>query len=144
MRENTSAGTSLASEMGMTHPAHWILVITLVAACSSTVERQPGPRPSDATPSYVAGGTVLGVERASPTDPATHVHLILQASGGSPVRVDLGPGWYLDEQGLRFSKDDVVEVEGEPKQRAEGNVLVARRVRKGGKTVELTPSASSK
>lgn len=127
----------------MTHANRWILALSLFTSCGGTVESQPGPRPSDATPTYTAGGTVLGVERATPADPATHVHLILQPSGGSPVRVDLGPGWYLDEHGLRFSKDDVVEVEGEPKRRAEGDVLVARRVRKGGKTVELTQTGSA-
>jgi hypothetical protein len=92
----------------------------------------------------MAGGTVLGVERASPTDPATHVHLILQASDGSPVRVDLGPGWYLDEHGLRFSKDDVVKVEGEPKRGAGGDVFVAHRVSKEGRTVELMQDGSAK
>jgi len=85
----------------------------------------------------MAGGTVLGVERGSPSDPATHVHLVLQPSAGAPLRVDLGPGWYLDERGLRFSKDDLVEVEGHPERRKEGDVFVAKRVRKGGMTVEL-------
>jgi hypothetical protein len=80
---------------------------------------------------------VLGVERGSPTDPATHVHLVLQQSSGTPLRVDLGPGWYLDEHGLRFSKDDQVEVEGRRERRESGEVVVARRVRKDGKTVDL-------
>jgi hypothetical protein len=132
-----------ASTMSMTHAIRCLLVLSLVTSCGATVETQPGPRPNDATPTYMAGGTVLGIERATPTDPATHVHLILQASDGSPLRVDLGPGWYLDKNGLRFSKDDVVKVEGESKRRAEGDVFVARRVSKEGRTVELMQEGSA-
>jgi hypothetical protein len=84
------------------------------------------------------------VERSSPDDPATHVHLVIQPEDGTPVRVDLGPGWYLDEHGLSFSKDELVEVEGRPEPREGGQVIVARRVRKNGKTVDIDESQPSK
>ena len=60
---------------------------------------------------------------------------MMEFTGGANLNAAMG----------RFiSKDDVVEVEGEPKQRAEGHVLVARRVRKGEITVELTPPNPAK
>jgi hypothetical protein len=85
----------------------------------------------------MADGTVVGVERSSPEDPVTHVHLVIQPTSGTPLRVDLGPGWYLDEHGLRFSKNEIVGVEGRRETRAGELVIVADRVRKDGKTVDI-------
>jgi hypothetical protein len=121
--------------------AGFVLVGMVSSACSSSPVERPPRSDVREPPAYMAGGTVLGVERGSPSDPATHVHLVIQPSDGAPVRVDLGPGWYLDERGLRFSKDDFVEVEGRPERRKEGDVVVAKRVRKGETTVELDQPA---
>jgi hypothetical protein len=52
----------------------------------------------------------------------------------------------LDEHGLRFSKDDVVEVEGRAERRGEEEVFVAHRLRMNGEILEIrkagTPAAS--
>jgi hypothetical protein len=47
------------------------------------------------------------------------------------------PGWYLDQQGLRFSKDDRVTVEGRKVEQDGKSVVVARTVRTDTQTVIL-------
>jgi hypothetical protein len=108
----------------------------VIVACAGTAGPVAQP-PAHEPPTYMADGTILGVERSSPEDPVTHVHLVIQPTAGTPVRVDLGPGWYLDKHGLRFSKNEHVEVEGRRESRAGESVIVAGRVRKDGKTVEI-------
>lgn len=76
------------------------------------------------------------MERKSPDDPSAYVHLLV-SSGDRPIRVELAPGWYLDEQGLRFSREEQVSVEGRRERRAGDEVIVARRLRRGTETIEL-------
>ncbi len=97
----------------------------------------PPARPADRAPVFTADGHVLGVERSVPEDPQSYVHIIIAVDGREPVRVELAPGWYLDEQGLRFSKDDLVGVEGQSTVREGKTIVVARRVRSGESTVPL-------
>ena len=105
-------------------------------ACAPVSYSPPPSRPADA-PVSTADGRIIGVERGSPSDPAAYVHLIVQPGSDAPIRVELGPGWYLDEQGLRFSKDEIVSVQGRSEVRANSSVFVARSIRKGEETIEL-------
>lgn len=86
---------------------------------------------------YTADGRVLGVERPLPEDPATNVHLIFQSRDEEPVRVELAPGWYLDEGKLHFDAKDDVTIEGRREVRNGKPVIVARSVRKGSTTLRL-------
>jgi hypothetical protein len=117
--------------------AVFALSLWLAAACGPGDQTLPARSP--ALPGvYTADGQVLGVERPLPEDPATNVHLVFQASGEAPVRVELGPGWYLDEGKLRFNPKDDVSVEGQRVIRNDGSsVVVAKRVRKGPTTLQL-------
>ncbi|HEY2406587.1 MAG TPA: hypothetical protein VGI10_11325 [Polyangiaceae bacterium] len=90
-----------------------------------------------AAPVYTADGNVLGVERGSPDQPASYLHLVIQPDGKAPVHVELAPGWYLDRAGLHFSEHDRVHIEGREESRSGGDVVVAHRIRKGDQAVEL-------
>jgi len=96
------------------------------------------PARSPALPGvYTADGQVLGVERPLPQDPAANVHLIFQAKGEAPVRVELGPGWYLHEGKLHFDPKDDVSIEGQRIDHNGDSLVVAKSIRKGPTTLQL-------
>jgi hypothetical protein len=125
----------LADRGGMLSRALWLAsLVTLSAACGAP--REPAP-PVQPAPPFSTDGRVIGVERKSPDDPGAYVHLLVAADGERPIRVELAPGWYLDQQGLRFSREERVSVEGHRERRAGDEVVVARRLRRGAETIEL-------
>ncbi|HEY3235260.1 MAG TPA: hypothetical protein VGJ84_11095 [Polyangiaceae bacterium] len=80
-------------------------------------------------------GTVLGADNASPeTQLNQNLKITVRPGDGNPIVVELAPGWYLAEHGLRFSRDDRVTVEGTENEK---QVLVAKRVQKGQTRVRL-------
>jgi len=90
---------------------------------------------------YTADGRVLGVEHGPSDSPATTVSIVIQPDGAAPVHVELAPGWYLDRRGIHFSEQDRVHVEGRRDDRSGSTVVVARRIRKDGSTIELRNDA---
>jgi hypothetical protein len=81
-----------------------------------------------------AYGEVVGVDHVAPSDAlASGVRVRLGGSEG-PVVVDLAPDWYLDQNGLRYSPNERLKVEG---RRSKSDVIYARSVTQGGRTVEL-------
>ncbi len=63
-------------------------------------------------------------------------HLIVKTDQGK-MEVHLGPTSFLEKQQFTFAKDDQVEVTGS-KIKVEGaDALIAREVKKGGKTLTL-------
>ena len=121
------------------HALRYAAVALLAFACTVTSEGvSAGPTGPNPAPVYTAAdGRVLGVERASPEQPATYVAIVFQADGKEPIRIELAPGWYLEERGLHFTPQDRVHVEGKTEARPGGSVLVVRRIEKDGKVLEL-------
>ncbi|HET9929672.1 MAG TPA: hypothetical protein VFQ35_03250, partial [Polyangiaceae bacterium] len=89
-----------------------VLSVWLAACASSQSPATAQVRRPNIPEVYTANGQVLGVERPLPEDAVTNVHLVFQARGEEPVRVELGPGWYLDEGKLHFDPKDDILVEG--------------------------------
>jgi hypothetical protein len=114
-----------------------LLVLFEVTACahSAPPAAQPYSRSAD-TPSFTADGRVLAVENDLAGNRLTYVRLVI-SDGDPPLRVELAPGWYLDQQGLRFSKDDRVTIEGTKVEQDGKSVVVARSVRTDNQTVIL-------
>jgi hypothetical protein len=77
------------------------------------------------------------VDGAPASDPDAYVRLVVQTEGRALVHVELAPGWYLDERGLRFSKEEPISIEGERQEKGGQEVIVARRIRSQSATVEL-------
>jgi hypothetical protein len=77
-----------------------------------------------------------------PEDPAAYVQLVIRPGAEEPVRVELGPGWYLEQAGLRFTRGDDVHVEGWRVAHDGSTTIVAKRVRSGSGTLELRDSPS--
>jgi hypothetical protein len=114
-----------------------LLSALLLAGCSSPQRVAPGrveaskKVPSPATESF--DGEVVGVDRVAPSDSLTSaVRLVMRPSGADPITVELAPGWYLEEQGLRFSRSDRLRVRGTPSAASDGGrAVVAWEVRTG-------------
>jgi hypothetical protein len=64
------------------------------------------------------------------------LHLAVE-SDGKPVEVHVGPAWFVEQAGMAFARGDVVEIAGSAVELGGNRVLIAREVRKGGKTLTL-------
>lgn len=107
-------------------------VVSLVAACGSAV----APAAPSSAPLSRTDGYVVRVDGTPASDPEAYVRLVVQTEGRL-VHVELAPGWYLDERGLRFSKEDAISIDGEHRTQGGQDVIVARRVRGPSGAVEL-------
>jgi hypothetical protein len=103
-----------------------------MAACAPPILPVP---PASATLSRTEGN-VVRVDGAPSSDPDASVRLVVQTEGRL-VHVELAPGWYLDERGLRFSKEDAISIDGKRQVKEGEDVIVAHRVRSQSATVEL-------
>lgn len=115
-----------------------VALAAVLFACAPSLQTGPGdPAARRPPPVWTVDGRVLGVERSVPDSPATYVSIVVQNDRDETFRVELAPGWYLDRQGLRFSEEDRVQVEGRRESRDGGTVIVARRIRSGASVIEL-------
>ena len=57
-------------------------------------------------------GVVSSVERPRPEDGQAFVHIVVTPSDTQPIRLVLAPGWYLEEQGIRFEPNQTVQASG--------------------------------
>ena len=113
---------------------HLALLLLVASAGACGPPRPPFPVP----PQYrqTVDGPVVGVDRRSLDEQlAQGLRVTLQPTGRPLVVVDLAPGWYLDQHGLRFSERDRLTVEGTIA--PDDGVLRAQRVSKGTVSVRL-------
>lgn len=114
-------------------------VLLTGAGCQPRVPpHAPGPwtQPARAG-SVVAEGVVLSVERPRPEDSQAYVHVVLEPSGGQPVRLVLAPGWYLDREGIRFDPRDPLRVEGKRASEEGTTTIVVERLQQGERSYVL-------
>lgn len=95
------------------------------------------PLPPIASPQITAQGTVLSVERPRPEDSEAFVHVVIVPQDQRPVRLALGPGWYLERQGLRFAPSDPVLAKGRSVRRNGESTLEVETIEQGGKSYVL-------
>ncbi len=126
-----------------------VALAQLVVGCSPPVDPAGPWRPPEPEPIRLAfDGTVLGADGVPPEQRvAEDVHVTvtptLVTSGGETlvgveVAVQLAPGWFLDERGLRFERNNEVHVEGAYRREGGKIIVLATRVgKKGTPVVEL-------
>lgn len=119
-----------------------VLALGLCSCAPGGIGRESGPARAterfDPQAVETVDGQVLGVDRVPIQDQLAYsVRLTLGRPRGAPISVTLGPGWYLDKQGLSFSRNDMVEVRGARVEHEGKSSIVAEEVRKGGKVVRL-------
>ncbi len=82
-------------------------------------------------------GEIISVEKVSPKSGMFYgVHLLVK-TGEETITVHLGPGWYLEEQNVKFEKGDKLEVTGSKVTFDGEHVIIASEVKKGEETLEL-------
>ena len=82
-------------------------------------------------------GTVLSVEKTTPTKGRGYwVDLMLQTENGT-IAVQLGPAWYIDKQTPRIEANDTIMVTGSRVTMDGKSVVIAAEIRKQNQVVKL-------
>ncbi len=82
-------------------------------------------------------GEVISVEKTIPRKGMFYgVHLMVK-TGENTVSVNLGPGWYIEDQGITFEPEDKLEITGSKVTFDEEQVIIASEVKKGDEVLEL-------
>jgi hypothetical protein len=121
------------------------LIATLTAiAALATLAGARGPACPSGVPRYdrATETTIVGtVERIESLDCCGHragagTHLVVQA-GVESIEVHLGPSSFIAEREIELAPGDVLEILGSRVLCGEEQVLLARQVRKGDRTLTL-------
>jgi hypothetical protein len=117
-----------------------ILIFALTIALSATLalaQKGRGQRQYDPSTETTVTGTVEEVKKvAGQRGGPGGTHLMIKTAQGS-LEVHLGPTSYLEKQQFTFAKGDQVEVIGSKVKIESADVVIAREVKKGGKTLTL-------
>ena len=116
-----------------------IAVSFTVAAASCSADRPVRSPAAEHTGAMeTVHGEIIGVERTSPEDRlAQSIVVTVQPPTGDPVTIDLAPGWFLDENGLRFEQSDVVRIDLVPAESERAGPFMARRVRLRDRSLDV-------
>lgn len=115
-------------------------LLSLVVLPFSYAQQGPGPgqrnRMYDPATETTVKGTVAEVNTVTGRHGWNGTHLTLKTNGKS-IDVHLGPSSFLKEKGFTFAKGDQIEVTGSKATFADTTTIIAREVKKGGKTLVL-------
>lgn len=104
--------------------------------CGQEAGPQGGPR-YDPKTEVTVKGTVEDVrEVPSPRGGRAGMHVQLRTESGS-VDARLGPAEYWKKHGFELVKGDSIEITGSKSRAGDAEILIAREVKKGDKTVTL-------
>jgi hypothetical protein len=109
------------------HCLCWAALLPALAFASAA------PAPAQTT---TLSGQVAQVYGKTSKKGVSRVNLVLNTAQG-PVRVHLGPDWFLQQGGLYPNTGDNIEVSGVLKARPRGTSLTAWEVRRGGQSLRL-------
>jgi hypothetical protein len=99
--------------------------------------KPPPPFTPTAAPQISAQGVVLSVERPRPEDSQSYVHLLVSPADHKPVRLVLGPGWYLEREGMRFEPNESVRFHGRSVSREGRSGIEVQRIEHGQRSYIL-------
>ena len=100
-----------------------------------------GARTYDARTVETLAGEVVDVERVPPAQGrAGGVHVVLKTDRES-IPVHLGPAWYVDREEVQLRRGDHVQVEGSRVTFEGKPAIIAREVKKDGRTLTLRDAA---
>ena len=117
-----------------------LMLLAVVGLPFAHAQRGPGPGPQgrmyDPATETTIKGTVEEVRTVSGRHGWNGIHLMLKAEKKT-LDVHLGPESFLKEKGFAFAKGDHVEVVGSKVSYGGGETIIAREVKKDGKTLVL-------
>lgn len=107
---------------------------TTLLACSQSPPEAPTEEYRRREPMWLSG-EVMGVDRI-PVDEYNEstMQLIVTTETDENVRLKLGPGWYMEENGLTFEPQQHIEFRG---QHNPDGSYVAHSLRRGQRTIEI-------
>lgn len=97
---------------------------------------QRGMRNYNPSTETTVKGTVEEVKQVSGRRGWNGTHLVLKTEAGQ-MEVHVGPSSYISGQGFSFAKGDEVEAMGSRVKIEDSDVLIAREIKKEGKTLTL-------
>jgi hypothetical protein len=124
-----------------------IFILALTMACGS--ENQGGLGPGEGTgydrmydPKTVAtvSGEVVAVDRIA-NQGTDYGSILTLKAGKETILVYLGPGWFMEKQGLTLAPQDQVEITGSQITFKGKPALIAAQVKKGDKSLRLRDPA---
>jgi hypothetical protein len=114
--------------------------LALIAALGCQPFGPELPRHPDVSPpqsSISERGSVISIERPRPEDTKSYVHVLIAPTDRKPIRLILGPGWYLDRHGIRFEANQAVLAEGRATGGGSDPGIVVERISIGEKSYRL-------
>lgn len=117
---------------------HFLTLVAVILAAGLAVEAwaQQGARNYNPQTGTTITGTITAVEQQTGRRGWNGTHLEIK-TGSETVSVHLGPSWFLAKQGVAFAEGDQVEITGSKMEMGGMPVVLAREVKKDGKTVTL-------
>jgi hypothetical protein len=106
-----------------------LLGLVMALSCHPYPTGPELPRHPDASTSdqrVSLSGSVISIERPRPEDTKSYVHLLIAPTDSKPVRLILGPGWYLDREGIYFKPHQSIVAEGRPTREGQQGIVVER------------------
>jgi len=113
------------------------LLMAVLLGCQPLPPQAPLQGQPSASGSMVTEGVISSVERPRPDDAQTFVHVVVTPAGKQPIRLVLAPGWYLDEQGIRFEPQQTLWVQGRHTLENGAPTIVVRSIRQGERSYVL-------
>jgi hypothetical protein len=113
-----------------------ILITTIVVLTSVILFAQRGAQNYDAKTETTLKGTVEKVMEQTGGRGFNGIHLELKAADAT-YEVHVGPSAYVTKQGFSFAKGDEIEVTGSKGTMGGKQVILARQIKKGDKTLTL-------
>jgi DNA/RNA endonuclease YhcR with UshA esterase domain len=109
-----------------------VLAATLLIAQSG----QRGMHNYNPQTETTVSGTIQEVTQHPGQRGGTGTDLVVKTEQGA-VDVFVGPTWYISKQGFSFAKGDAIEVTGSKTAAAGQNGIIAREIKKSGKSLTL-------
>ncbi len=113
-----------------------ILVVVAVALASIASLAQRGGRNYDPKTETTVKGSVENVMQQTGQRGFSGIHLDLKSADGT-YEVHVGPSAYVEKQGFSFAKGDEIQVTGSKVTMGGKEVIIAREIKKGDKTLSL-------
>jgi DNA/RNA endonuclease YhcR with UshA esterase domain len=117
----------------------WILLGVLPVLAAGLVVAQSGQRGmhnyNPQTETSVSG-TIQEITEHPGHRGGTGMDLTLKTEQG-PVNIFVGPTWFITKQGFSFAKGDAVEITGSKVSNNGQEGIIAREIKKSGKTLTL-------
>jgi hypothetical protein len=126
----------------METPHKLFLSFVMVVLAFGITSAQMGPRSGRNMPIYnvasevTFSGSVQEVQEFTGPRGFTGTRVILKTDAG-PIQVHVGPKTYISSQQFSFARGDQVEVVGSEVNMNGSDVVLAREIKKGGKTLVL-------